>query len=63
MQLFAYSWKPPAYSGVILLTVANLSCFTYSWSFFAYSGKVRLIKALRDCKQRSVTGKKKKLQL
>ena len=36
-----------------LLTI--LSFFAYSWSFFAYSGKVRLIRALRDCKQRSLT--------
>ena len=33
----------------------SVSFFTYSWSFFAYSGKVRLIRALRDCKQRSLT--------
>ena len=70
---FAYSWKLPAYSGAFLLTVDNFSfsaynfsffaysfCFfTYSWSFFAYSGKVRLIRALRDCKQRSLTVSKK----
>ena len=66
---FAYSWKLPAYSGAFLLTVDTFSFFTYSWSFFAYSfsfltyscsffaysGKVRLIRALRDCKQRSAT--------
>ena len=63
---FAYSWKLPAYSGAFLLTVGNFSFFaysfsflTYKWSFFAYSGKVRLIKALRDCKQRSLTVSKK----
>ena len=70
---FAYSWKLPAYSGAFLLTVDNFSFsahsfsffaysfsfFTYSWSFFAYSGKVRLIRALRDCKQRSLTVSKK----
>ena len=70
---FAYSWKLPAYSGAFLLTVDNLSFFTYncsffaynfsfftySWSFFAYGGKVRLIRALRDCKQRSLTVSKK----
>ena len=28
-------------------------------AFFAYSGKVRLIRALRDCKQRSLTVSKK----
>ena len=70
---FAYSWKLPAYSGALLLTVDNFSFFTYSWSFFAYSfsfftyswsflaysGKVRLIRALRDCKQRSLTVSKK----
>ena len=70
---FAYSWKLPGYSGAFLLTVDNLSFstyswsffaysftfFTYSWSFFAYSGKVRLIRALRGCKQRSLTVSKK----
>ena len=70
---FAYSWKLPAYSGAFLLTIDNFSFsaysfsffaysfsfFTYSWSFFAYSGKVRLIRALRDCKQRSLTVSKK----
>ena len=70
---FAYSWKLPAYGGAFLLTVDNFSFFTYSWSFlacsfsfltyswsfFAYSGKVYLIRALRDCKQRSLTVSKK----
>ena len=63
---FAYSWKLPAYSGAFVLTVDNFSFFTYNWSFsaysfsfFAYSGKVRLIRALRDCKQRSLTVSKK----
>ena len=70
---FAYSWKLPAYSGAFLLTVNKFSFLltigaffaykfsflTYSWSFFAYSGKVRLIRALRDCKQRSLTVSKK----
>ena len=55
------------FSRAFLLTVDNFSCFAYncsffaynfslfaySSSFFAYSGKVRLIRALRDCKQRS----------
>ena len=69
LRFFAYSWKLPAYSGVFfcsqltilgfLLTVGvfsayNFSFFAHSWSFFAYSGKVRLIKALRDCEQRSL---------
>ena len=68
-----YSWKLPAYSGAFLLTVDNFSSFTYSWSFFAYSfsfltyswsffaysGKVRLIRALRGCKQRSLTVSKR----
>ena len=72
-SFFAYSWKLPAYSGAVLLTVYTFSFFTYSWSFFAYSfsflayswsffaysGKVRLIRALRDCKQRSLTVSKK----
>ena len=37
----------------------NFSFFSYSLSFFAYNGKVHLIRALRDCKQRSLTGSKK----
>ena len=43
-SFFSYSWSFFAYS---------FSFLTYSWSFSAYSGKVRLIRALRDCKQRS----------
>ena len=27
---FAYSWKLPAYSGALLLTVENFSFFTYT---------------------------------
>ena len=64
---------PYKYSGAFLLTddtfsfsslqfellAYNFSFFAYSWSFFAYSGKVRLIRALRDCKQRSLTVSKK----
>ena len=49
-SFFAYSWSFFAYS---------FSFFTYSWSFFAYSGKVLPIRALRDCKQRSLTVSKK----
>ena len=49
-SFFAYSWSFFTYS---------FSFFTYSWSFFAYSGKVYLIRALRDCKQRSLTVSKK----
>ena len=72
-SFFAYSWKLLAYSGAFLLSVDNFSFllrvgafllpisafFAYSWSFFAHSGKVRLIRALRDCKQRSLTVSKK----
>ena len=72
-SFFAYSWKLPAYSGAFLLTIDKFSFFTYSWSsfaysfsfstyswsFFAYGGKARLIRALRDCKQRSLTVSKK----
>ena len=68
MRFFAYSWKLPAYSGAFLVTIDNVSFLayswsffacsfsflTYSWSFFACSGKVRLIRALRNCKQRSL---------
>ena len=70
---FAYSWKLPAYSGAFLLTVDSFSFFACNWSLFAYnlafclqlelslaySGKVRLVRALRDCKQRSLTVSKK----
>ena len=49
-SFFAYTWSFFAYS---------FSFFTYSWSFFAYSGKVLPIRALRDCKQRSLTVSKK----
>ena len=49
-SFFAYSWSFFAYS---------FSFLTYSWSFFAYSGKMHLIRALRDCKQRSLTVSKK----
>ena len=69
----AFLLTVPAYGGAFLLTVDNFSffaynwsffasifCFlTYSWSFFAYSPKVRLIRALRDCKQRSFIVSKK----
>ena len=40
-------------------SLTALAFFTYNWSFFGYSGKVRLIRALRDCKQRSLTVSKK----
>ena len=68
---FAYSWKFPAYSAVFYLQLTMLvshSCsfLAYRFSFlltigvfFAYSGKVCLIRALRDCKQRSLTVSKK----
>ena len=72
---FASSWKFPTYNWAsFLLTVDNFSFLTYNWSFFsltvltffayncsffAYSGKVRLIRALRDCEQRSLTVSKK----
>ena len=49
-SFFSYGWSFFGY---------NSSFFTYSWSFFAYSGKVRLIRALGDCKQRSLTVSKK----
>ena len=49
-SFFAHNWSFFAY---------NFSFFAHSWSFFPYSGKVRLIRALRDCKQRSLTVSKK----
>ena len=60
-SFFAYNWKLPAYSGAFLLTVDNLSFFTYSWSFLAYSWSFLAYsgRALRDCKQRSLTVSKK----
>ena len=39
--------------GAFLLTV--LASLLTVGAFFAYSGKVRLIRALRDCEQRSLT--------
>ena len=50
LAFFTCNWSFFAYS---------FSFSTYSWSFSAYSGKVRLIRALRDCKQRSLTVSKK----
>ena len=47
-SFFTYNWS-----------LFACSFFTYNWSFFAYSGKVRLIRASRDCKQRSLTLSKK----
>ena len=49
-SFFTYSSSFLAYS---------FSYFTYNWSFFSHSGKVRLIRALRDCEQRSSTVSKK----
>ena len=49
-SLFPYSWSLFNYS---------FSFFPYRWSFSAYSGKVPLIRALRDCKQRSLSVSKK----
>ena len=43
--------------GAFLLT--TLAFFTCNWSLFAFSGKVHLIRALRDCKRRSLTVSKK----
>ena len=49
-SFFTYNWSFFAYS---------FSFLTHNWSFFAYNGKVHLIRALRDCKQRSLTVSKK----
>ena len=49
-SVFAYNWSIFAYS---------FRFYTYSWSFFAYNSEVRLIRALRDCKQRSLAVSKK----
>ena len=49
-SIFTYSWRFITY---------NFSFFVYSWSLFADIGKARLIRALRDCKQRSLTVSKK----
>ena len=43
----------------ILVFSLTIGVFTYNWSFFAYSGRVHLIRALRDCRQRSLTVSKK----
>ena len=47
---FAYNFSFSAY---------NFSFSTYSFSFSTRSGKMRLMRALRDCKQRSLTVSKK----
>ena len=49
-SFFTYNWSSFAY---------GFNSCTYSWSILAYSGKVHLIRALRDCKQRSLTVSKK----
>ena len=46
LSFLTYNWSFCAY---------NFSFSTYNWSFFAYSSKMRLVRALRDCKQRSLT--------
>ena len=70
---FFYSWKPPAYSGsfylqltilasLLTILVFVLSALTFllaNRAFLAYNGKVRLIRALRDCKQISLTVRNK----
>ena len=43
--------------GAFWLTILAFSA--YNWSFLAYSGKVCLTRALRHCKQRSLTVSKK----
>ena len=53
LSFFAYNWSLFAYSFGYF--THSFSFFTCSWSFFAYSGKVCLIRAFRDCKQRSLT--------
>ena len=53
----AYSWSFLAYS--FSFSAYSFSFSADSWSFFAYSGKVHLIRALRDCKQRSSNCKQK----
>ena len=64
ISFFTYSWSFLAYS--FSFSAYNWSFLAYSfsfsaynWSFLAYSRKVRLIRALRDCKQRSLTVSKK----
>ena len=60
LELFYLQLTPWAFSTRSWSFFAySFSFFDYSWSFFAYSGKVRLIRALSDCKQRSLTVSKK----
>ena len=42
---------------ILVFFADNLSFFAYSLSFCTYNGKVHLIRALRDCKQRSLSEK------
>ena len=51
MQLFAYSWKLPAYSGAFLLTVDNFSFSAYSWSFFLLTVLASLLTVGAFCLQ------------
>ena len=67
------TWSGCASDAAFLFLQLEASClqwsfFTYSWQFqlfclqlalFDYKGKVHLIRALRDCKQRSLTVSKK----
>ena len=54
-SFFTYSWQLELPYLQLELFAYNFSFFTYNWSFFAYSGKVHLIRALRNCKRRSLT--------
>ena len=60
VEVFNLQWAILAFLPYNLsFSAYSFSFLTYSWSFFAYSGKVRLIRALRNCKQRSLTVSKK----
>ena len=59
MQLFAYNWKLPAYSGASLLTVGvfylQLELVPCNWSFLACSGKVLRRRTLRTVSKKALT--------
>ena len=54
VELFYLQLRILAFYLQLELLCLQLKLF-YCWSFLAYGRKVRLIRALRDCKQRSLT--------
>ena len=59
MRLFCLQMEASCLQWSFLLKIDNFSFSTYNVSFFGGGGEVRLIRALRDCKRRSLTVSKK----